>query len=126
MRMPLEWLRSVLGRGRSPESGESDGRTAGSRGADGRERGSVAEPTSTEAEIRRLLDANGGRLKQQRIVDETGLSDASVSRYLASLERAGDVKRVKRGRENVVVLLTGTDTRKRSRRCGDGRGGDGR
>ena len=51
-----------------------------------------------------LLLAVGGRLHQQAIVAELGLSESTVSRHLASLADAGHLAKVSVGRENLVCL----------------------
>lgn len=56
-----------------------------------------------EAVYTRLLDADG-EIKQRRLVDETDLSGATVSRTLDSLETKNFVERKRRGMGNVVVL----------------------
>lgn len=51
-----------------------------------------------------VVEANGGRLKQQSICDVTGWSDGTVSRILSELEDAGRVHRVWIGRQKIVCL----------------------
>jgi DNA-binding transcriptional ArsR family regulator len=51
-----------------------------------------------------LLDANGGWLRQKRLVEETKLSKATVSRTLSTMEEEGAVTRRRVGRENIVYL----------------------
>lgn len=51
-----------------------------------------------------LLNANGGWLRQKRLVEETKLSKATVSRTLSTMEEGGAVTRRRVGRENIVYL----------------------
>lgn len=57
--------------------------------------------TNTEY-VREILIGNGGRVKQQQIVEETDWSKAKVSRVLSELEEDGTIERVRIGRENIV------------------------
>lgn len=51
-----------------------------------------------------LLRANDGCLKQTELVELTGASKATVSRWLADMEAEDRIERVRFGRENVVCL----------------------
>lgn len=67
----------------------------------------AADPILTDDErIVRLLISNGGRMKQSRIVDETGWSKAKVSRLLSSMEDEKRIAKRTLGRENVILLDT--------------------
>lgn len=57
-----------------------------------------------EERVVRLLETNGGQLRQQEIVEAMDRSPSTVSRYLSSLEDDGRIKRVRVSRENVVFL----------------------
>lgn len=63
---------------------------------------------SPEERVHALLDTNDGRMWQQRIVSETGYSEAQVSRILGEMEDDGLVERHWRGGEKVVVLVGGS------------------
>lgn len=52
----------------------------------------------------RLLEENGGRMKQSNIVDSVDWSKAKVSRLLADLEEDEQVTKLRLGRENLVCL----------------------
>ena len=54
--------------------------------------------------VRRLLEENGGRMKQSNIVDSVDWSKAKVSRLLAELEDDEQVTKLRLGRENLVCL----------------------
>ncbi|QLG63547.1 helix-turn-helix transcriptional regulator [Halorarum salinum] len=76
---------------------------------------------SDEERVERLLERNGGRMRQADIVSETGWSDAKVSQLLSAMAEDGDVEKLRLGRENLISLPDddGTDG-------GDGgSGGDG-
>ncbi|MFB6108018.1 MAG: helix-turn-helix transcriptional regulator [Haloplanus sp.] len=59
---------------------------------------------SDEERVERLLERNGGRMKQARIVDETGWSDAKVSQLLSSMADEERVEKLRLGRENLISL----------------------
>jgi len=54
--------------------------------------------------VTRLLAENGGRMRQVSIVEETGWSKSKVSMLLSEMEEAGQLSRIRIGRENVVSL----------------------
>jgi uncharacterized membrane protein len=62
------------------------------------------EFTTDRERVRRLLEENGGRMKQSHIVDSVDWSKAKVSRLLADLEEDGQVTKLRLGRENLVCL----------------------
>ena len=57
---------------------------------------------SDEERVERLLDRNGGRMKQATIVKETGWSNAKVSQLLSSMEEEGRIDKLRIGRENLI------------------------
>lgn len=59
---------------------------------------------SDEERVERLLDRNGGRMKQARIVRETGWSDAKVSQLLSTMADDGRIEKLRLGRENLISL----------------------
>jgi hypothetical protein len=59
---------------------------------------------SDEERVERLLEQNGGRMKQANIVQETGWSDAKVSQLLSSMADEGRVQKLRLGRENLISL----------------------
>jgi hypothetical protein len=70
-----------------------------------RRRGSGRVPESGFREIIEVLRRHGGEAPQHVIVEETGLSKASVSMMLKALEASGVVVRVKSGKTKVVRLV---------------------
>lgn len=54
--------------------------------------------------VRRLVEEEGGHVKQQAFTDYTDWSEATVSRVLSDLEDEGLIARVEVGREKVVCL----------------------
>jgi hypothetical protein len=69
------------------------------------------EPAVTDADLRSdedrviaLLEANGGRMQQGTIVEETGWSKSKVSTLLSELAEEGRVSKLRVGRENIVSL----------------------
>ncbi|SFF81744.1 hypothetical protein SAMN04488063_0406 [Halopelagius inordinatus] len=59
---------------------------------------------SDEERVERLLERNGGRMKQANIVKETGWSDAKVSQLLSAMADDGRVTKLRLGRENLISL----------------------
>jgi hypothetical protein len=60
------------------------------------------ELLSDEERIERLLERNGGRMKQANIVRETDWSNAKVSQLLSSMDDAGRIDKLRIGRENLI------------------------
>jgi uncharacterized membrane protein len=69
---------------------------------------STAEPeraTKSDPEIViDILEANEGRMKQARIVDETGWSKSKVSMVLSEMDDADEISKLRVGRENIISL----------------------
>ncbi|MFC7045288.1 hypothetical protein ACFQH6_07595 [Halobacteriaceae archaeon GCM10025711] len=59
---------------------------------------------TNEEQVLNLLGANGGRLKQSAIVEETDWSKAKVSRVLSKMEGNDQITKIQVGRENVVTV----------------------
>jgi uncharacterized membrane protein len=59
---------------------------------------------SDEERVERLLERNGGRMRQADIVGETGWSDAKVSQLLSAMAEADRVEKLRLGRENLISL----------------------
>jgi len=59
---------------------------------------------SDEERVEHLLTENGGRMKQARIVRETGWSDAKVSQLLSTMADDGRIEKLRLGRENLISL----------------------
>ncbi|WP_338730022.1 hypothetical protein [Haladaptatus sp. DJG-WS-42] len=62
---------------------------------------------SDEERVERLLRAEGGRMKQATIVKETGWSNAKVSQLLSAMDEAGQIEKLRIGRENLISLPDG-------------------
>ena len=60
------------------------------------------ELLSDEERIERLLEDNGGRMKQANIVKETGWSNAKVSQLLSAMDDADRIDKLRIGRENLI------------------------
>ena len=54
--------------------------------------------------VRKLLEENGGRMKQVDIVDSTDWSKSKVSMLLSDMEEEGDISKLRVGRENIISL----------------------
>ena len=57
---------------------------------------------SDEERVEHLLEQNGGRMKQARIVKETGWSNAKVSQLLSAMDEDGRIDKLRIGRENLI------------------------
>jgi len=60
------------------------------------------ELLSDEERVERLLTQNGGRMKQARIVTETGWSNAKVSQLLSAMDEDDRIDKLRIGRENLI------------------------
>lgn len=60
------------------------------------------ELLSDEERVERLLEQNGGRMKQATIVKETGWSNAKVSQLLSAMEEDDRINKLRIGRENLI------------------------
>lgn len=60
---------------------------------------------SSEEHILTLLDTYEGRMWQLDVVAKTGFSPAKVSRLLSELEADGQIARLRKDREKIVVDL---------------------
>ena len=60
------------------------------------------ELLSDEERIERLLEDNGGRMKQATIVKETEWSNAKVSQLLSAMDDEGRIDKLRIGRENLI------------------------
>ncbi|MDB9279125.1 hypothetical protein PN416_04255 [Halorubrum ezzemoulense] len=88
-------------------SGDDPGDSVG-EGEDGDD-GPDLSLLSDEERVERLLDENGGRMRQADIVAETGWSDAKVSQLLSAMADEGRVEKLRLGRENLISLPDGED-----------------
>jgi hypothetical protein len=59
---------------------------------------------SDEERVMALLDEEGGRMKQSRIVEETDWSKSKVSMLLTDMEDDDDITKLRVGRENIISL----------------------
>ncbi|MFC7018418.1 MULTISPECIES: helix-turn-helix transcriptional regulator [Haloarcula] len=59
---------------------------------------------SNEEQVLRLLERNGGRIKQQAVASELGWTDAKTSQVIGGLRDDERVETFRIGRENVVML----------------------
>lgn len=60
-------------------------------------------PTDEERVIR-MLESNGGRMRQTRIVERTDWSKSKVSMLLSEMEADGALHKLRVGRENIISL----------------------
>jgi len=88
----------------------ADGGAAAAK-AESAETESPAEPAVPEEEllsdedrVLRLLEENGGRMKQVNIVNETDWSKSKVSMLLSDMEEDGEISKLRVGRENIISI----------------------
>ncbi len=62
------------------------------------------ELLSDEEKVVRLLQQNGGRMRQATIVKSTGWSDAKVSQLLSGMDDDEQIEKLRLGRENLISL----------------------
>lgn len=62
------------------------------------------ELLSNEEQVLAVLDANGGRMKQQELVQELEWTDAKTSQVVGNLRDEGKIEGFRLGRENVLKL----------------------
>ncbi|PAU85343.1 hypothetical protein CK500_01345 [Halorubrum salipaludis] len=67
------------------------------------------ELLTDEDRIRRALRERGGRMKQSAIVEEFDWSKSKTSRVLSRMADAGEVEKLRIGRENVIDLADADD-----------------
>jgi len=64
----------------------------------------LEEPITDEKRVRRLLESNGGQMRQADIVEAVDWSKSKTSRVVSSMAEEGTVEKIRIGRENVVRL----------------------
>ncbi|ACV48656.1 MULTISPECIES: helix-turn-helix transcriptional regulator [Halomicrobium] len=62
------------------------------------------ELLSDSDRVVKLLESNGGRMKQVNIVEETEWSKSKVSMLLSDMEEDGEISKLRVGRENIISL----------------------
>jgi len=93
------------------DQGASDAETAGENAGGDRETREEppAELLSNEEKVIRLLEDNGGRVKQQQIAGEFDWTDAKTSQVVGNLRDEDAIETFRIGRENVVALPEESD-----------------
>ncbi|QPV61203.1 hypothetical protein I7X12_10500 [Halosimplex litoreum] len=84
----------------STADAESDAETTGE--TDGADDDIDEELLSDEERVERLIEDNGGRMKQAAIVQETGWSNAKVSQLLSAMDDDDRIDKLRIGRENLI------------------------
>ena len=97
----------------SGESTAADDAAAGTAAGDAAANDGGDEPPeallSNEERVIRLLEDNGGRIKQQRVAGEFDWTDAKTSQVIGNLRDEDAVETFRIGRENVVALPEKSD-----------------
>lgn len=83
---------------------DADEQATGDQSSDDRTGGDDVNEAllSDEERVERLLERNDGRMKQARIVEETGWSNAKVSQLLSSMAEEERIEKLRIGRENLI------------------------
>ena len=51
-----------------------------------------------------MIETEGGSMKQKHLVEETGWSEAKVSKLTSSMEEDGEITKIRLGRENILKI----------------------
>lgn len=88
------------------EGPDDDEETREHEGEETREHEEQIDPEllSDEERVLRLIEGNGGRMKQANIVSETGWSNAKVSQLLSAMDEDDQIDKLRIGRENLISL----------------------
>ena len=91
----------------APADDQPQEETSDERVSDAETSASQAEAVDTELlsdeeRVERLLEQNGGRMKQADIVKETGWSNAKVSQLLSAMQEEDRIDKLRIGRENLI------------------------
>jgi hypothetical protein len=106
----VAWYSGALARTGEQTQVEPTGATSDGAGGTGQSAGSgESEVTreklvSDEDRIVNMLEANGGRMKQITIVEETDWSKSKVSMLLSDMEDEGKISKLRVGRENIISI----------------------
>jgi hypothetical protein len=92
------------GDGDGASAGDGDGDGASASDGDGGGTAPSADLLSNEEQVLRLLEENGGRMKQQAVAEELDWTDAKTSQVIGGLREDDAVETFRIGRENVVTL----------------------
>ncbi|WP_123623996.1 hypothetical protein [Halorubrum sp. CSM-61] len=99
------------GPGEESESGEDETGGDADGGDDAHDDGGSesappidADLLSNEEQVLRLVEANGGRVKQKRVAEELDWTAAKTSQVVTGLRDEGDLDGFRLGRENVLSL----------------------
>ncbi|MDF9746869.1 DUF7343 domain-containing protein [Natrinema salsiterrestre] len=84
--------------------GSNEGGPTNADDANGAAALSDEELMTDEDRVVKLIQENGGRMKQVNIVDETGWSKSKVSMLLSEMEDEGIISKLRVGRENIISL----------------------
>ncbi|WP_232688263.1 helix-turn-helix transcriptional regulator [Halobacterium zhouii] len=109
------YYREQYGDDRTPGGGSDDAAAGGGDGAatTGADESAAGESTddeppaellSNEERVKRFLDREGGRAKQQALVDEMDWTEAKTSQVVKQMRENDEVESFRIGRENVLKL----------------------
>jgi hypothetical protein len=85
-------------------SGGAEPDASGDRDGEGDTGPSGEDLLSNEERVLRLIESEGGRMKQQAVAEELGWTDAKTSQVTKELRERGDLDGFRLGRENVLSL----------------------
>ncbi len=118
--VPLSWLAlagvavlTVVGVGwwvvRDREGARVSSQQVATDGRSATADGPPPELLSNEERVLRLLEENGGRIKQQEVVSELDWTEAKTSQVVSGLREEGEIDVFRIGRENVLTLPEETE-----------------
>jgi len=79
------------------------------RAQEAAEQEAAEEPESDDERVLGMIESEGGRMKQKHVVEETGWSEAKVSKLTSRMEDEGDITKIRLGRENILELSDDED-----------------
>lgn len=80
------------------------GGIGGEEGEGERETEQAPEDLSDDERVLGMIESEDGRMKQKNIVEETGWSEAKVSKLTSRLEEEGEITKIRLGRENILEI----------------------
>jgi hypothetical protein len=102
----------TTGGGDGESTGDAQATAAAGTGAAGGNAASEEPPEellSNEERVKRFLESQGGRAKQQAVVDEMGWTEAKTSQVVKEMRENDELESFRIGRENVLKLPDADD-----------------
>ena len=110
--------------GSAPEPADGDGDASGSESGSEEAPPVDSDLLSNEEQVLRLIESEGGRMKQKRVAEELDWTAAKTSQVVTGLRDEGDLDGFRLGRENVLSLPDYDPEADSDSSGDDGNGGD--